>query len=544
MTSAPVPPPSAHLKWEVNEYIAETISFVKREIRYARHMAASFRDGTPGEEVFYSTIAAYLTAAEECLAIAQAPQILAQHEVFRGDMEAFPRIVANATTALLQRKEKQFPRPFSPPVLQAVFAPSEIALEYPLTIRAAEAASLDYHHRVEKFFENFTGCKPPLVNISGGAAANLSLPRVKFTKGKDFSTNMARLLNLSCISLPRWSPQHIRTFGIAGHEHVHRVLQVCEKAMEEASAVAKLERSRPQASDGSAPVSEARPPAGTAGQYEYYLGICDRFKPKYGDEIIDLHKLQIFLSHAIEGFLITNEMPSVTVHKTPRDIDAKVIQAFQKRIALHHANEFIADIGGTLIAGPACLSAFVTIYGFEDAAHVQELRSTEARRIELSEHPPPAVRSLLQIVVLRKLGFIRTARYIFRAIKPALKAAFADADTGPLLRAYAIHLTSRPVKYLIRQLIELFTAVAAAHNPDTMYNLPRRGVKESDLLAEWLLRANRIEDEDLFLTSDLGGVYAADLINAIWEKRRSHGEESPKNRLAWRFALRNVAGGV
>jgi hypothetical protein len=540
--------PPEHLAWEAKQYTDETIAFIRREIRYATHMALAFQDGTLGEELFNRTIAAYLKAAEECLDLANSPLLAAEPEFLRIHLEAFPRIVGNLTTALLQRKQKQFPRPFSPPVLQAVFAPSEISLEYPLTIRAAEAVSGDYHGRVAKFFEKFPGCAPPLVNISGGAAANLSLPQVKFISGPDKSLSVERLLNLSCITLPRWSPQHIRTFAVAGHEHIHRVLQVCELAMTDISEVAKRERLRLaeliKRQIGQVIHSDSTELQSGAPELKFYLTLCNRFKDAYGDSIIELHKVQIYLQHVIKKFLSDQNFPQVTVRQVSQHVDHQVVEAFQDAIALHHANEFIADVGGTIIAGPASVRSFVTISNLDDTAYINELSSVDARRFSLSQHPPPAIRALLQVRVLRKLGFVSSARYVFQSIRPTLERAFAEESGGPLLVKYGNHFATPEMNWIVEKLIAIFSDVADHNNLRASYNLRRRGDSEGVVVQAWLARAAAVEERNLFLTEDLNGVYPADLINAIWEKRRSHGEVHPKNRLAWRFALRNAVGGV
>jgi hypothetical protein len=547
MTPDAMPLPASHLAWEAHQYTDETIAFIRREIRYARHMAQAFPSEVAGEDLFARTIHAYLNAAEECLQIAEKPAIAAESDFLRLMLEAFPRIIANATTALLQRREKQFPRPFSPPLLQAVFAPSEISLEYPLTIRAAEATNADYHYRVAGFFEKFKNCEPPLVNISGGAAASLSLPQVKFIAGRDTSVNVGRLLNLSCIALPRWSPQHIRTFAIAGHEHVHRVLQICELAMTHISDVAHREKltitesikqQLARLAPGDAPERHR-----AAQELKYYFGIANRFRKDFGDLIIRLHKLQLVFAQVIKNFLQKRSIPVVIEHDIERHVDQRVLTAFRETIALRHANEFIADIGGLVIAGPACARSFITIYRMDEPGYVDELRGIDVRRFVLSHHPPPAIRALLQVRILRRLGFRKSARDIFRELRPAIANALKDPDRGALIREYAAVFASPDVASIIDDVLKIFTETASAKSLGASYNLRHRRITEPEVLAEWFKRAESIEEGNDFLPSDLLGVYPADLINAIWEKRRVHGTELPKNRLAWRFALRNCLGG-
>jgi len=521
--SRPVVDPAFDHDWEATQHHLEVIEFIRRDLASARHMAEIAHRDDHRDKVFDRVVSKYLGALKECLDITGELSSVDRPDYVRVSLEGFPGLIRHLTTALMQRREQQFPRPFAPPHDHNVFAPSEATLDYPVTIRGAEALNEDYHLRLKRFYAAVDpDCAPPLVNISGGSSARLEEPGPVKWRDDDHIKSIRRFLSLSCISLPRWSSQHIRTFAAAAHEHVHRLLHVASLADREANH--EFDRLCVRLGDRLATDNHTRK--------DLKLDIIERFGAIFGDELMAVVGIRQTLVEQLATFFRELRVPRLYV-QTDGIAAPEVIETYRTLLAERHANEFLADVGAVVISGPAFPFTYRTIYYAPTArqAHVFEAIDVSARA--LHQHPPWLVRVALMVEVLRHLGFKTTALRLERGIASDLRSA----ETITVVREYVKRIPQ--FFALLRHFADTVVDVAEDAFPNGSYDLNVRGTDEATMWAGWEDLADRVEHRGQYLSQDLRGVRPADLINAIWVKRiRAHHQE-PAHRLEWRMALRN-----
>lgn len=521
--------------WERREYLDETLRFIENEFAYAAYMVSTLKRGDHRDRLFAPAAENYLRSLREAkdAALQSTPsrphQIANELQTF---LENFPALMRTLTAAMTQRREDTFPRPVIGDA-RTMFAPSEVAIEYPVTIRAAEALNEDYHSRVGAFYEPWPGSGPPLVNIAGGTAASLQT-QTQIRISRKLEDSCRQMLNFSCITLPRWSPQHIRMFAIAAHEHIHRVLRLVELAREEIDSVFVIEQratEQPNNShDDTGGHADERHAGSDEASMQLYLDVSDRFEKEVGERILALHKLAHLFAQQIRAFLIENDIP--TLPGVAPGLRAKL----QRIIASHHAAEFLADTGASVIAGPAFLFAYTTMYFSQPHREAQRILQPNLVKLHQSRHPPTVVRCALQHRVLLALGF----KTVAQKAAPGLGGDWAELSAGPeLIRKYDSFLRRGHLRQLLDEVLKLFIDVASASSSSGCYSLVSQGQEEGQVLTRWKAIATRIEETDGFSPEDLAGASPADLINAIWWKRCLSPGQRPRNRLAWRVALRN-----
>lgn len=558
---------------EHSRYLDETYTFIREEIRYAAQMVAYFerlglRDAR--ERVFVQSARRYLDSLDASYSAARhaalrGPRTHTEGQLHSFFLKTFPDLIRDLTTALFQRNEAQPPRMVRVPHASAPFAPSEVTLEYPVTIRAAEALNEDYHSRVVHFYDR-TYSAPPLVNLSGSTAATLQLREPlaaavsetevgeKATMLEQNERTVRHLLNLSCITMPRWSSQHVRTHAFAAHEHMHRALArvhmlvrgallVYYDANEgadlhadwrSASSVLK-DRALAAITSYTAPLAsgEGDAPIGELFQHTYAL----------------FQRLWDFFQRRKLRFTFDRANTESSHHKTwVKEL---------RRAAWDHAIELLADAGALVIAGPAFAFAYHTVFTPNTARDLKHL--TERVTADTPRHPPALLRARLHAAWLAELGFPTISAMLRTASDEEWTRAGSDPHAD-LLTAYASFVTEDLADTFKRAL----DAIGGAGGPHSYDLRKRSGIApagmvgpevEERLLKRWEAIARRVESERKYLVDDMSAavldddptptrITPADSINAIWWKRIREGAEDPKNRLAWRVALRNSYGSV
>jgi hypothetical protein len=488
-------------------------------------MVSVYHDGDARDRAFFEAATNYLWSLKECLR-----QTLRTPEALQPLFNEFPKAIRNLTTAVFQRRETAFPRPFTTPGMQVHFAHSEVALGFPLTIRAAEAVNEQYHRRVSLFYERFKPSSAPLVNLAGGSVATLQTQPLlaAATAQDDVNALCSHLLNLSCVTMPRWSSEHIRTFAFAAHEHIHRIFWLVEAARKPA-----LKKFAIEFGDNADRTRVSDDPDERSRKSARYLDIADEAKPAVGLAIVDIHKLCHTFAFHFRAFFAANQIPKL------RGCSEELRESYRRYLAWHHMIEILADTGATVIAGPAFLFSYRTGYQVNSAEELKAMYDLLPNtRAKLSEHPPSAVRILLQIDLLRHMGFNKLAECFEQEFADEWRA-IEQAPDQTILVEYRRFTQQEPFQALLFQFAQAITEAAYQSDPTPCYHLPFSNQDEADVLRRWLEVADQVEERGDFFSEDVREATAADLINAIWIKRCPPRPHGAKNRLAWRAALRN-----
>jgi hypothetical protein len=536
-------------KREHKRYARETDDFILSEIEYAERMVAWFgQTNDHRDELFVRSARRYTDALRLAYEIASDKRHFAggEHAEFRRRfLEAFPQFIQDLTSALYQRDEARPLRTSAPSISERSFAPSEVTLEYPVTIRAAEAVNEDYHRRLLGFFGNqtLTGTvdvdrhAPPLVSLSGSTAATLRsrysiwllLQRtelgaeIELDEGKLFAHIAQRLNDSSCITLPRWSSQHVRTYAFAAHEHMHRVLwrtQLLRVFARDAytemkGADANADRDFQQALEDPEKLKRVA---------RAFFEFPNRHADAIGTPLVRLFTVNTNLFQHIWNFF---RMEKIRYDPTNALLEPSRTMAYDQSI------EILADIGALVISGPAFAFAYRSVFTPDTDKEVERLYHGQ-----IPHHPPTALRIQLQIHLLRQLGFKRIATYLEKDFAAEWKEV---REKHPVVERY-MNLLRHDVYSHLTFLVDLVRGVAGSAHA---YDLPKRKeeglalASESAVLRHWEAIAVRIEHEARYLPNDVLDLQPADAINAIWWKRIREGGAMPKNRLAWRVALRN-----
>ncbi len=513
-------------EWESKEYYNEVLEFVRRDIASARHMADLSPAIDHRDRIFQDILKRYLLSLKECLDTATRLDRSEQPNFVRITLESFPILARHLTSALQQRREQYFPRPFGPPLDHNVFAPSEATLDYPVTMRAAEALNEDYHTRLEPFLRPIApDCLPPLVNISGAGTTKLETPAISTWISGDYSGSLRRYLNLVCITLPRWSSQAVRTFAAAAHEHMHRLLNVGLVADRDIG----VELNRCAARTGATQSSEA--------SQELRLRVAERFERFYGRPIIDMLNLRHLLIEHLMQFFERMGIPEPFLNEAFLNTSAAG-SSLREIIAQQHATELMADIGAVVIAGPAYPFTYRALYSGPLESAAADLQRMNLQKMPSYAHPPWLVRITLMIAVLKHMGFEETAKQLTIRLAPDLESAASLT----VIREYINALQFAAEKYL-NAFADLVGELAELGVPGHSYSLRLRNASEQDLLMLWKRTADDVEHNGRYLPGQLDHVRPADLVNAIWTKRMNEERREPQHRLAWRMALRNSLRG-
>jgi hypothetical protein len=533
---------------ERRRYLNEVSAFIGSEIKHAAWLVDKFRNRDHRDQRFVASAERYvaaLLAGRERVAMGKRDSTDASES--DESLQPFPDILRDLTTALFQRVEAEPTRAFALYNRRSGVVPSEVSLEYAVTIRAAEAVNDFYHDRVKGFYPPSLNCQPPLVNLSGGLVAMIG-QRQQFaheTAGIfDDRTAIARalaivqtILDLSCITLPRWSSQHVRIYALIAHEHFHRVLTVSDYvnawigSRYRGLPTAKAKRKAPRTLD-----IDWKSRNKTVREFarDFYINASEEYEPLFGTALVKLAALRYELSQRIWTFLAARKV-SAEPYKNPKPLET---------ISAWHAQELLADIGALVVAGPAFAIAFQTAYPPGDTEYELDLFFAKlGEGVEPQEdHPPSLLRLHFHAALLHDLGFQTIAGRLARASAPTWNRG-KKVHRG-FLAAYAHFLRDRD-RGAGRCIADVIDTVVDVAGVASAYDLPYRAQEDVPYASEKALRkwwrdiTYQIEDEGRVFTRDVAGIAPADAINAIWWKRSLQGERAPKNRLAWRVALRN-----
>jgi hypothetical protein len=535
---------------ERRRYIGEINEFIDSEIKHAAQLINKFsRDAR--DQRFVASARRYVDAliiGNTCIATANTANGAAS-EHLDNLLEPFPDILLDLTTALFQRAEAEPTRPFALASRRSIFVPSEVSPEYAVTIRAAEAVNHFYHDRVKGFYPPTTDCHPPLVNLSGGLVANIRQQKnfAAATVGKSPDRTAIQrtlaivktILDVSCITLPRWSSQHIRIYALIAHEHFHRVLTVTdyvnawirtaynESKKGEGKKVTKGERLLDI--DWKSRNRKVREAA-----RNFYLNSSRPYEKQFGTALVKLAALRYTLTQRIWNFLARRKVRPLP-YENPQPLEV---------ISNIHGDELLADLGALVIAGPAFAIAFRTVYPPRNPEYeLQQLFDASTPPPEL--HPPALLRVHLHEQILSDLGF-KTLSKRLTSDSSALWATGKKVRSG-FIDAYARFLRDRTtgaggnIADILVTVVEI-AGESSAYNLKARAETNARNSSEKDLLQWWTEITRQIEEEGKVFTRDVQSIPPADAINAIWWKRALQHNRDPKNRLAWRVALRNYRG--
>jgi hypothetical protein len=559
-----------HFNKETNDFIKTELAHARRQVRAFREtFGPSARETSPRDVEFADSAHNYLLSLEAAFAVAEGPIKHGRPNEFRDRFLAeFPEIIANFATAVYQRQEELPYRFFTTRAPESRFAPSELALEYAVTIRAAEAVSAEYHDRLRRLYPGATECRAPLVALSGGPVAalraHIDLCRGNPALACPVPITPAALIevlrhcqNLSCIRLPRWSSQHIRTYALAAHEHMHRVQHSSTIITREAKA-AFTKRRESQGAESSIDAiwsSDQLSDETRLAALAEFISDIETYAQAVGNDLAVLtvagyelfHDLwRLYRQHArvedrpfpqgpqaiteCEGVPIVAGVPVPHRDGNPAERDFEIWRS----VAQFHAREFLADIGAVLIAGPAFVLAFRTVHPIADPKGGVAPGNRS--------HPSTNLRVWLHIALLRRLEF----RVLAGLIEDDLRDEWGELAQGPELEQACKTFVDTLMQPggTVDHLIEHLTDAS-----DTAYNLQRRREQdaprssEAALLDHWTDIARAVEVDRHILSADVTAFAPPDTINAIWWKRIAEQSEDPeteaRNRLAWRVALRN-----
>lgn len=520
--------------WERTQYVDEQLEFLLEEYLYIRHSVDGLPTQAPTDGAFQKNATLYLSSLKDFLDAALQASDEPRDSTHPGRAEiahGLPDLVRALTTALLQRRESPVPRPISAPIDRPFFAPSEITIEYPMTIRAAENLNSDYHARLFPFFASLPRhVPPPLIILSGPGPAKMKTAEPALLHPTINSWDrVSAFLTAAYVSLPSWSPQHIRTFSIIAHEHVHRVLQLVR-------FVGLESQSRFQQQQLDATTGEI-----TGNQFhDQFKRVASELSPFVGAFTVRLFEEHYDLRELLLGFLCDHDLPGLS--SSPPDaviLDPDHVVGVRNDIAVNHAGEIISDIGATVLAGPAYAFAFRTCYpGFKqsDALRLRVIRMISTGRF-LSSHPPTLYRYHLHNIVLRQLGFRQIARGLERDLSKDSSPIYDDP-----LRRYTEFLDSAPIRKLVTNLVDLFVTAAEQHAPRNTFSCQSTSsssLSEQAIRDRWRGVTRKVEEQHAFLGTQLRDYFPAEFLNAIWQKRSHHPGERPRHRMSWRVALRN-----
>lgn len=517
---------------EHDEYVSETDNFIENDLRYVEQIISVFRRGEEyGDVLFARSAEQYLASLRRAFEFARRQvSHRVQAELRQMFLDAFPDLMRNLITAVLQRNEARPPRTLSVSRVSSTSVPSDVTLEYSVTIRAGEAVNEDYHARLRAFYGPDRSSPAPLINLSGSTAATLqtrlplakALAEAQSELERDDSLELAEqttthLLNLSCITLPRWSSQHIRTYAVAAHEHMHRVLRRVEMLV----GAALTDYSGHHRKDAEDVLTR---PGFSAEERERTLHEILSFPTALPEDdltVVDLYRSTYAIFLQLWAFF---RRPGVRNRLVQNE---RTIQT----MAWRHTVEILADTGALVVAGPAFAFAYRTVYAPDVSTELKLLTNAEPPR-----HPPTVLRTQLHISLLRTLKFDTAAN----RLQDEFEWQWSQAKGDTLLLDYFTFLKNDVYSELdyVLDLIGSASAIAP-------YDLRKRNdlgpvdTSEDTLIDYWLALANAVETQGKFMPSDMMSVSPADAVNAIWYKRMQEGAVEPKNRLAWRVALRN-----
>lgn len=515
---------------ESKRYLSEIDDFIANEITHADRQVRTFERGDHTDTRFANSARRYVSALRQVFDSARRRRNKGLRREF---LAHFPDIIRDLTTAIYQRIEREPSRAFTLTAPRAQFVPSEVTLEYPVTIRSAEAINDYYHERVRGFLPK--GSVPPLVNLSGGTVAMLhdrqGLAREATRTAKLdvlFSERrLGRLLrimdDLSSITLPRWSSQHIRTYALAAHEHMHRALNVALYINQRSEQLRNRDRHKKKDVVWAIALGPV-PTLGPADEVDRHYSYANNLERPLGAAVVELAAIAFSFLNRLWGFYRKRELRP----------NAGTVDEPVRSLARAHAQELLADIGALLIAGPAFAFAFRTVYSpVDDLDHYFKVDATP------SKHPPASLRARVHIDVLRELGFVDIATLLEEDF---IEWNTASTARNGFLDEYAHFLRDGAGSIEVLRAIDLFGHVAGDKK---CYDLKKRAGAaapyhtQAALQSRWVDIAREIEEEGAILPSDVRSMSPSDVINAIWWKRIQDSKREPLNRMAWRVALRN-----
>jgi hypothetical protein len=553
-------------KVEQQHYIRETNEFIKAELEGARRQVAAFleRDerssNNPRDVLFAESANLYLDSLAQLYALAERP-VDGRPNPFRDRfLTEFPEIIYYLATAVYQRQDELPYRFFTTRAPESRFAPSEVALEYAVSIRAAEAVNYNYHDRFRSFYPTNPECRAPLVTLSGGPVATLKA-RLKLCCGMSEApivpltpNELLELLrhsqNLSCIRLPRWSSQHIRTYALAAHEHMHRVLnsaQIITRAATDAFVAQRIEQNSTERNIDAIWSNENLSEEARRQAREEFVSHVERYAPAAGNNLATL---------SVAAYEFFQDVWRSYRKQAQSGADGAMIRALcgvpedqlgatrgteqlepLRTTALLHTRELLADVGAILIAGPAFAFAFRTIHPIA-AAKAGIAPGNHS-------HPSPSLRVWLHIHLLRRFRFERIATLLQEDLHDEWKELKESADVLDEACEKFFSSVGAGRDGTFDHLVAHITDATS----DCTYDLRRpraanvSAPTEEELLDRWSGFARAVEEERQVLSAEMLDMSPEDAINALWWKRLTEQNEDStreaRHRLAWRVVLRN-----
>ena len=394
------------------------------------------------------------------------------------------------------------------------FALTEVHPDYGMTVRAIEGLNSRYHELLKPFFGKFSVVSP-LVVISPSSKYAFSVAPLfdveMFRLDADFNAAVRKeliehLLNLSWIILPRWVPVQVRNAPILAHENWHRVLCLALLAMGDLD---EFESSRPGA---------------TERKDEQFV------RDLYGPLMGELARRLKFLATGLAELLYQLRRPRIhaVVRQFPKATRDSVFQEYYDIIldsALNLAEEFLADVGATMLAGPAFVFALIA----DPKVSVSEISITRDPSVEM-KHPPLVVRAKVLRFVLRHLGFRRMATKTTQLIAEFQKQSKPQNAERVLLREFEGWL--RRNKPFFTEIVEIMSSTMPACLGNRLLRRPSSVAPEYQWIRE-------MEHTRKMIAA--GGRLSIDttpeeVLNSVWIKKIEHPRLGPLH-LGWRTVL-------
>lgn len=501
----------------------EDYFFLTQEIDYGLSLCL----GSSEDRTFYQDLKQRFELLKEALRVIKSKHRLIfrtgsksalERELLDESFVIFSDVLEDITSTITQRRLKEAMFLRGKPLTTSRFQLSEVHVDYGDTFRCIEEINHCCWQTLKVFFSNIKHNCTPLTAVSRGHGYGLEFfpafnMKTVFCDPTDKERvqreNFLRyLILLSRITGPRAFPMHIRSAPLLAHEQFHVVIHIAQKAIADLAD------------------EESHHDIQLDTESELYVSDL------YGRYYVPLIRLYLALRRSLLRFFdcFGSKLVNLIQEITGKEFEKGQLRFETK--ARRHANEFLADIAGLMMAGPSFLFAFIS-----------EILRNRATWLEMEQpfryHPPACVRVKLLLDILKDLGFEELHKLscclvnsYFTGFEPhydliynLYKEKWLDPNMGLLRKCasflrHAIELQPSELRHYKKL---LRSPLGAKANEETWKD-ERRGIIISAL-------NNHVYQKDQSYT-------ATDILNAIWLKIVCpEWKGSPHKGLVWRLML-------
>lgn len=414
-------------------------------------------------------------------------------------------MMQNYTSEHVSRKKK-IPRRAGDALIHS-FTLGEVHPVFSECLRGIEALNYWLHRNISKFFSKFDSIPPVLAVSTFEEYAFQPYPGIDlWDVPYDERARFIRwFLTMSWITLPRWTPAHIRYCPSLGHEHFHRVHLLLK------TAYIDLLR-------------------GIRAQSESREDIIRALGEYFGAPLILLLDVFSRLRDGLQDFFEQVRTASRAEVARRSGVTPPLSAALQtmfetaaRSSAERCAMEILADSCGLVLLGPAFLWSFMNREVAWSSVDLARVRTADI----VQTHPPSWIRIRLMMRLLREAGFSQIVDDIEDQIR-ILRERFPSIDvrSNPAITSFESWLDANEatLRDTIRVLSETMSESCLSKIRDI-------GPKQ------WLDRIRHIWEE-----IKGGSVYSGEtrrideIVNVLWWKELYRPQEV-SGHAAWRLAL-------